>query len=48
MLRDIHKRGLKMITWPILAVYNLQRIIRVSLKLMLSSVKTMASSRFEN
>jgi hypothetical protein len=48
MLRHLNRRGLNGITWALLAVYNLQCIIRFSLALMLSSVKTMASSRFGN
>ena len=46
MLRHLNRRGLNGITWALLTVYNLQCIIRFSLTLMLSSVKTMTSSRF--
>jgi hypothetical protein len=45
MLRHLNRRGLNGITWALLTVYNLQCIIRFPLTLMLSSVKTMASSR---
>jgi hypothetical protein len=48
MLRHLNRRGLNGITWALLTVYNLQCSIRFSLALMLSSVKTMASSRFGN
>ena len=48
MLRHLNRRGLNRTTRALLTVYNLQCIIRFSLTLMLSSVKTMASSRFWN
>ena len=48
MLHHLNRRDLKGITWALLTVYNLQCIIRFSLTLMLSSVKTMASSRCGN
>jgi hypothetical protein len=48
MLRHLNRRGLNGITLALLTVYNLQCIIRFSLTLMLSSVRTMASSRFGN
>ena len=48
MLRHLNRRGLNGITWALLTVYNLQCIIPFSLTLMMSSVKTMASSRFGN
>ena len=48
MLHHLNRRGLNKITRALLTVYNLQCIIRFPLTLMLSSVKTMASSRFGN
>jgi hypothetical protein len=48
MLRHLNRRGLNGITRALLTVYNLQYIIRFSLTLMLSSVKTMASSMFDS
>ena len=48
MLRHLNRRGLNGITCALLTVYNLQCIIRFSFTLMLSSVKTMVSSRFGN
>ena len=40
MLRHLNRRGLNGITSALLTVYNLQYIIRFSLTLMMSSVKT--------
>jgi hypothetical protein len=48
MLRHLNRRGLNGITRALLTVYNLQCIISLSLTLMLSYVKAMASSRFGN
>ena len=48
MLRHLNRRDLNGITCALLTVYSLQCIIRFSLTLMLSSVKTMASSKCGN